>query len=159
MNVKISEFPSISSVLGDDYCPIIRGLDNYIIPLSSLYINIPFYFNGSYLSGNVLLGPIVTTSTPTASQTLSGSAYYDETHYVTPTGSLSALTWTLPRSSDSRVGQIKTFLSTQNITTLTVNVGNGGTKVGNSLTTALANEAYSYQCVSTSGNGTWLRLA
>jgi hypothetical protein len=90
---------------------------------------------------------------------LTGLAYFDETQYVTPTTSLSALTWTLPHVLNSRVGQIKTFISTQPITTLTVNAGSGGTKVGNSLTTALANEAYSYQCVSTSGNGSWLRLA
>jgi hypothetical protein len=83
----------------------------------------------------------------------------DETHYITPAGALSALTWNLPTSANSRAGQIKMFFSTQNITSLTVVVLGGGSKAGLGLASAVANESYAYQCISTSGAGTWLRIS
>jgi len=105
------------------------------------------------------LSPAVTQTTPLTGGSVSGLAEKDETHYVTPAGTLAALTWNLPAVADSRVGQIKMFISTQNITSLTVTVLGGGTKVGNALSAAASNDAYSFQCVSISGAGIWLRLA
>jgi len=102
---------------------------------------------------------IVTAATPLTGGSVTGVADVDETHYVTPAGVLATLTWNLPLAADSRVGQVKVFLSTQTITALTVTVLGSGTKVGTALTTAVANESYAYQCVSTSGTGTWLRIS
>lgn len=111
-------------------------------------------------SGGVIdLCPIVSTSSPVAGATVTSVRYVDETLYVTPAGTLATLTWTLPTATNSRIGQIKTFLSTQIITALTVTVLGGGTKAGAALTGAAADEAYSYQCVSVDGSGTWLRIA
>lgn len=105
------------------------------------------------------LSPAVSAATPLTGGSVSGIAEKDETHYVTPAGTIATLTWNLPTVANSRVGQVKMFLSTQNITTLTVTVLGGGTKVGSTLSAAYSNEAYAYQCISISGAGTWLRIS
>jgi hypothetical protein len=118
----------------------------------------PFIVN-SYGVFEIAAEPKVSIVIPTNDDIIASLPYCDETHVIDPPGSLSALSWTLPIVADSRVGQIKTFYSTQAVTTLNVSVDGGGTLMGVSLITANPSESYSYQCILTSGSGTWLRLA
>lgn len=112
----------------------------------------------SQVSGVALL-PIVTPSSPTTGQTVSaGTTKVDETLYITPAGTLLALTISLPASANSRVGQIVRGFISQIITTLIVNVSGSGTVVGSTPVTSSVNSFFAYQCVSTSGNGTWARI-
>jgi hypothetical protein len=169
MEVKLSELNHLTGGLSaNSLVPILQNGYNYITPVSSFIVNSPV-LSVSGKTGAITLSasdiqtpyitiqtlfPIVTTLSSTNNQTVSSNnVYFDETFFITPVGSLSALTWKLPLSSECRVGQIKTFLSTQNITTFSVS----GCKIGAALTTAYANEAYSYQCILP--NGTFLRLA
>lgn len=107
-------------------------------------------------SGIIAYIPIVTPVTPVNGQTItSTTTKEDETHYITPTGTLATLTITLPHVFDSRQGQIIRVFISQIITVLTVNVSGGGTIVGPAPVTSVINSTFAYQCVSTSGAGTW----
>lgn len=102
---------------------------------------------------------IVTPATPTTGQTVNASTgKLDETLYITPAGTLLALTVSLPTSANSRVGQIIRGFISQIITGLTVNVSGSGTVNGSTPITSAVNSFFSYQCVSVSGNGTWIRI-
>jgi hypothetical protein len=114
---------------------------------------------GSYSANEAATNALVTILSAINSQTVVSRPYYDESLVILPTSSLSALSWSLPKVNTARVGQIKTFWTSQNITTLTVSVSGGGSFLGTPLTTANSNESYAFQCVRTSGNGVWLRLA
>ena len=164
MDIKLSELPILDEPPDQtSYLPLIHNGSNYIINISAAgSVTSVAGRNGSVsLStsdihnpyGSIATSQIVTTLSSTASQTGSSPSYVDETLLIMPSASLSSLTWALPTASNSRVGQIATFISTENISSLTVN----GLKMGNNLTMALANEAYSYQCVLP--NGTFIRLA
>lgn len=103
---------------------------------------------------------IVTPSSPTTGQTVSsGTAKLDETLYITPSGTLLALTVSLPTSANSRVGQLIRAFITQIITTSTFNVSGSGTIVGSAPVTSAVNSSVAFQCVSVAGNGTWIRLS
>lgn len=103
--------------------------------------------------------PIVTASSPTTGQTVSAAtSKLDETLYITPAGTLLALTFSLPTSANSRVGQIERGFISQIITTLTVSVSGSGTVIGSLPITSAVNSSFAYQCVRVSGNGTWIRL-
>ena len=99
----------------------------------------------------------VTLSTAATGATLYGTAQVDETIYLksSTTSPVAAIGLVLPSAANSRIGQVKTFISSKAITALTVSAS-GGTTEGTPLTTALANEPYSFQYVSV---GVWLRLA
>lgn len=102
---------------------------------------------------------IITPSSPTTGQTVSSStSKSDETLYITPAGTLLALTIALPAVANSRVGQIVRGFISQIITGLTVNVAGSGVAVGTLPITSSINSSFAYQCVSVSGNGTWVRL-
>ena len=182
MDSKISQFSLLSSPTAFTIIPVVQSGNNYVIAVSALFnTNFNLLNSGTVvLSGaSVTLGrsggtvnlttsygtrevsstPAVSVLSAINSQAVLSLPYYDETHVILPSSSLSALSWTLPKATVSRVGQIKTFYTSQNITTLTVSVSGGGSFIGTSLTTALANEAYSYQCIGVAGNGIWLRLA
>lgn len=106
-----------------------------------------------------LAAPIVTNSSPTTGQTVSASTdKVDETLYMTPAGTLLALTVALPTAANSRVGQIVRGFISQIITGLTMSVAGTGTLIGSVPITSAVNSSFAYQCVSTSGNGTWIRL-
>lgn len=112
----------------------------------------------SQVSGVSLL-PIVTNSSPTTGQTVStGTAKLDETLYITPAGTLLALTITLPTAANSRVGQIVRGFISQIITGLTVNEAGSGTVVGSTPITSSVNSYFAYQCFSVAGNGLWGRI-
>ena len=108
--------------------------------------------------GTLALAPVIVAATPTTGFTITAARYTDQTHYLTPAGTLATGTFTLPTATNSRVGQIVRLWSTQIVTALTVNVSGGGTIQGTALTAAAVNTPYAWQCVSTAGTGTWIRL-
>lgn len=108
---------------------------------------------------DVLQPAIITPSSPTTGQTVSASTgKLDETLYMTPAGTLLALTIALPAVTNSRVGQIVRGFISQIITGLTVNVAGSGVAAGALPITSSTNSSFAYQCVSVSGNGIWVRL-
>lgn len=110
-------------------------------------------------AGTVALQAIVTNSSPTTGQTVNAATgKLDETLYITPAGTLLALTVSLPTSANSRVGQVERGFISQIITGLTVNVAGSGTVIGATPITSAVNSTFAYQCVSVSGNGTWIRI-
>lgn len=134
-----------------------------IMELSALGITSFFMPAGSasWAAGaaEVSAGSIVSNSMPTTGQTVAANTNGDdETLYITPAGTLLALTVALPLAANSRIGQIERGFITQIITTLTVNVAGSGTIIGASPTTSAVNSSFAYQCVSTAANGTWIRL-
>ena len=114
----------------------------------------------SYWDDNIA-GDAVTVYNSPAGSTITCLPNVTETIYLS-SGSispLSSLSVVLPNVTNSYVGQVKLFVSSKNITSLNMSVNGGGSLLGNGLTSAFANEVYSYQCISITGNGTWLRLA
>lgn len=102
---------------------------------------------------------LITNSSPATGATVSaGSTKADETCYMTPAGTLLALTFTLPAIANARAGQIVRGFITQIITGLTVNASGSGTIKGATPVTSAVNSSFAYMCISTSGNGTWIRL-
>jgi hypothetical protein len=108
--------------------------------------------------GTLALTPAIVTLVSTTGFTYVVSRYVDQTFYLTPAGTLATGTFSLPPAVNSRAGQIIRLWSTEIITSLTVNVNGGGTILGTALTAAAANTPYAWQCVSTAGTGTWIRL-
>lgn len=85
----------------------------------------------------------VQTVTPTTGQTVSMTDNaVDNTLYLTPAGTLAALTVNLPSNANSRIGQVERIFTTQQITALTV--ANATTILGNP-TTLNVNESVSFQ--------------
>lgn len=110
-------------------------------------------------SGTIAYIPIVTPVSPLTGATVSSTVTReDQTHYITPAGTLATLTVTLPASASSRVGQIIRVFISQIIAALTVNVSGAGSVVGITPDTSSANSTFAYQCVSTSGAGTWAAI-
>ena len=99
----------------------------------------------------------VTISTAASGAVLNGTAQVDETIYLksSTTSPVASIGLVLPSAANSQIGQVKTFVSSKDITTLVVSVS-GGTIEGIAPTTATAYEPYSVQYVSA---GVWLRLA
>ena len=108
-------------------------------------------------NGSLALAPVIVAASPTTTFAITAARYTDQTHYLTPTGAVTG-TFTLPTAANSRAGQIIRLWSTQAITSLTVNVSGSGTIQGTALTAGVANTPYAWQCVSTTGNGTWTRI-
>lgn len=107
----------------------------------------------------VKLLPKITATTPLAGDTINCNVTKDdETHVVTPAGTLATLTFALPKAADSQTGQTIRFVSSQIVTALTVSVNGSGTVSGAALTAAAANASYAFQCVSVQGAGTWMRI-
>jgi len=146
------ELPSVSStdrvLYNTNLTPLVDWSGN-ILNFTTIVSGIP-------LTNEAATYPIVSILSAINSQTVKSLPYYDETHVILTTTSLSALSWSLPKFNVSRIGQIKTFYTNQNITTLIVSVSGGGSFIGTPLTTANSNQSYSFQCI---GTGTWLRLA
>ena len=108
--------------------------------------------------GTLALAPVIVAATPLTGFTITAARYTDQTHYLTPAGTLAAGTFNLPTAANSRAGQMVRLWSTQIVTALTTAVSGGGTIQGAALTAAAANTPYTWQCVSTAGAGTWVRL-
>lgn len=110
-------------------------------------------------SGIIAYIPIVTPVTPVNGQTItSTTTKEDETHYITPTGTLATLTVTLPHALDSRQGQIIRVFISQIITALTVDVASGGVIEGALPDTSAPNSTFAYQCVDTAMPGRWIAI-
>ena len=101
---------------------------------------------------------IAASSPVTGFATTVASGKHDYTYYLTPAGTLATGTFTLPTHANSSIGQIVRIFTTQNITSLTVNVAGSGTLQGAALTTLLANTGAAWQKVVSTGNGTWIRI-
>lgn len=78
----------------------------------------------------------------------------DETVYITPAGTIAALTFVFPEDINSRIGQTLCLVSTQIVTTLTVS-SSGLTLKGTAVTALAVNTAIIYRKVAAL---TWLRL-
>jgi hypothetical protein len=115
-------------------------------------INLPDY------SATLAPQAVLVAATPATGFTIAAGRYADEVHYLTPAGTLATGTFTLPTAANSRTGQLVRLWSTQIVTTLTVNVSGAGSILGTALTAAAANTPYAWQCVSTAGSGTWIRI-
>lgn len=99
----------------------------------------------------------VTSATPvTDGAVAANTSKQDEQLYITPAGTLAALTITLPPVASARLGQKIDVHISQIITALTVSVSGGGAVTGGSPDTSAANSSFGYRCVSTAGAGTWL---
>ena len=111
-------------------------------------------------SGILLLSPVIVAFTPSTGFTITAARYTDQTHYLTPAGALANGAFILPTAANSRAGQIVRLHSTEAIgsTAFTVTVSGGGTINGAALTLVAADTTYAWQCVSTAGTGTWIRL-
>ena len=109
-------------------------------------------------AGTIGLETVIVAATPLTGFAITAARYTDQTHYLTPAGTLAAGTFNLPAPANARVGQIIRLWSTQGITSLTVNVSGSGTIQGTALTAGVANTPYAWQCVSIAGNGTWTRI-
>ena len=102
-------------------------------------------------SGHSVQGPVVSTTGQTVVLTDTAK---NNTLYITPAGTLAALTVTLPTNGNSNIGQTVTIFSTQIITSLTIS-GAGATVQGN-VTTLAANAFVSFRKVAAN---TWARVA
>lgn len=111
-------------------------------------------------AGVQALAFVLIPATPIAGFTIVASRYTDQIHFWTPAGVLATGAFTLPAAANARAGQIVRFCSTQVVTAMTVTVSGGGTILGTAITAAAiaANTPYAWQCVSTTGTGTWLRI-
>ncbi len=111
-------------------------------------------------SGTIGLETAIVPFTPTTGFTIPADRYTDQTHYLTPAGALANGSFVLPTAANSRAGQIVRLHSTEAIgsTSFTVTVSGGGAINGAALTLVAADTTYAWQCVSTAGTGTWIRL-
>ena len=97
---------------------------------------------------------IVTPLTPVTTNNIPANVLsQDETLYLTPAGTLAALTFTFPPDNQSRIGQYESLVSTQTITALTVSAS-GLTIKGTAVTAMVANTVYIWQKVAAA---TWVR--
>ena len=109
--------------------------------------------------GTLALFPVIVAATPATGFTITAARFTDQTHYLTPAGTLAAGAFNLPTAANSRAGQIVRIFSTEEVTAATIAVSGGGTISGTSAVTQLvADESYAFQCVSISGSGAWIRL-
>ena len=143
--IKLSEFPLLETIRGSTTVPVVDSGSNYMITLSNIL----------YL----YLYPSVTIISLSGASTFVSTPLTDETIVITLTSGLASLNLRLPSSSNSRVGQLKTWVINNPSVTTTVDVVGGGSLMGNALTTAFQYEAYTYQCISTELSGKWLRLS
>jgi TRAP-type C4-dicarboxylate transport system substrate-binding protein len=101
------------------------------------------------------LGDTVQAVTPLTGATVTAAITgVNETAYITPAGTIAALTYVFPSDSNSRIGQVLRAVSTQTVTALTVSSA-GLTLLGTAVTALVANTPVSFQKVAAS---TWLRL-
>lgn len=96
-----------------------------------------------------------TTSSPVTTNTVTSNALgLDDIQYLTPAGTIAALTYVFPSDANSQLGQIIEVTSTQIVTTLTI-TSTALTLVGTAVTALAANTPVRWRKVKAS---TWLRL-
>lgn len=102
------------------------------------------------------LGDTVQSVSPLTGATVTATITgVNETAYVTPAGTIAALTYALPADANSRIGQTLTVFSTQIVTALTVTL-NGNTIIGTTPNALAVNTPVSFRKVAAS---TWIRLS
>ena len=107
----------------------------------------------------IKLLPIITATTPLTGATITANTVKDDqTHIVTPAGTIATLAFVLPSAANSQVGQIIRLQSTQIVTALTVTVAGSGTVGGAALTAVAVSVPYAWQCTSVAGAGVWHRI-
>lgn len=106
--------------------------------------------------GTLAIFPVIVAATPLTGFTITAARYTDQTHYLTPAGTLAAGTFNLPAPANARVGQIIRVVSTGTVTS--VSIGGGSVIEPSTPLGFTANTTYTYQCVSTAGPGTWIRF-
>ncbi len=149
MNVNLLELPKTSIIKGIErgkcYLATIAGIVNYISPIGTRRI--------------VSLAPIITLTTPLTGATINANVTQDdETHIITPAGTIAELAFNLPPVAKSHKGQIVRLQSTQIITALTIAQVGSGTISGAALSAAAVNVPYAFQCTSVTGAGIWHRI-
>lgn len=107
-------------------------------------------------AGEIALAPVIVAATPLTGFAITAARYTDQTHYLTPAGTLAAGTFNLPAPANARVGQIIRVVSTGTVTS--VSIGGGSIIEPSTPLGFTANTTYTYQCVSTAGPGTWIRF-
>lgn len=107
-------------------------------------------------AGEIALAPVIVAATPLTGFAITAARYTDQTHYLTPAGTLAAGTFNLPAPADARVGQIIRVVSTETVTS--VSLGGGSVIEPSTPLGFAADTTYSYQCVSTAGPGIWIRF-
>ena len=107
-------------------------------------------------AGEIALAPVIVAATPLTGFAITAARYTDQTHYLTPAGTLAAGTFNLPAPANARVGQIIRVVSTETVTS--VSLGGGSVIEPSTPLGFAADTTYSYQCVSTAGPGTWIRF-
>lgn len=108
--------------------------------------------NSSYA---VDMGDLVTAASPVTTNTLTASpSRNNEFIYITPAGTIAALTVTFPSDANSAIGQKFTIVSTQTVTALTVS-SSGLTLKGTAITAMVINTPYSWVKVAAA---TWMRI-
>ena len=106
--------------------------------------------------GTIGLETVIVAATPLTGFTITAARYTDQTHYLTPAGTLAAGTFNLPAPANARVGQIIRVVSTETVTS--VSLGGGSVIEPSTPLGFAADTTYSYQCVSTAGPGIWIRF-
>lgn len=159
--VKFSSVGAIAATYRYDLSDAVTGETFSIVASSDIYVTRTV--SPPDADGRLALFPVIVApgaGLPPTGFTIPAARYTDQTHYLTPTGVLASGTFTLPTAANSRAGQMVRLWTTQNITSGTVNVSGGGTILGAAISSATitANTPYAWQCVSTAGAGTWIRL-
>lgn len=98
-----------------------------------------------------IVTPITPVTTDVVTATATGAS---ETMYLTPAGTLAALTYTFPTNANSRIGQVLRLVSTAVVTALTVS-SSGLTLQGTAVTALAVNTPITWKKVAAS---TWMRL-
>lgn len=129
--------------------PKINGANTGIINLSSSNVNILVGYDSAgttneygFGGGGGLFNVFYTRFSQTFSPTTGSTVNYinssgDLDLFLTPAGTLAALTVTLPSDVSSRIGQICTFACTQDVTTLTIN---GALFIQNNVTSLVSDQ-------------------
>lgn len=107
--------------------------------------------------GVIALATVVVVAEPGTGGTTTATRYVDQMIYGAASGVVESHTLALPASTDARDGQTITFLSIQNFTAITVTAGAGNTMGGTTLSSIVANIAYSFIYVAVVSK--WVRIA
>lgn len=149
----------VAQKLAKAWQPAGTALENLLSTLSRCALRVIDRETGDAYSADQLQRRTISVrTTPATAFTIIATPFVDQVHYLTPAGTLATGTFRLPSAANSREGQIVRIHSTETQTALTVNVVGSGTINGAALTAMTADTSYAWQCVNTSGNGTWIRI-
>lgn len=100
----------------------------------------------------------IVQTTPLTGETLVNPTTTKDIHHeVTPAADIAALTWPLPAAADMIPGRVYSLASSHAITALTISFA--GTVRGTTLAAVVANQLYSFICISNTGTGIVRRIS